>query len=96
MKILEVGIGRGSERGRYAGHELGSRVFRLDPFQNFGVWAMALYRGHQCGSLSIRMGKEYMTDAECYVQLLSRREDHNDIRSGAGPDSVREFLWEGI
>ena len=95
MKILEAGIGRSREGGRYIGHEFGSGVFRLDPFQNFGVWALPLYRGHQCGFRSIRMRKEDVSDAKCYVQLLSRREDHKDIRSSASPNSVREFLWEG-
>jgi len=56
---------------------------------------VAFYRRHQCGFRSIRMRKEDMSDAICHIQLLSRREDHIDIRSSASPNSVREFLWEG-
>lgn len=96
MEILEAGIGRGSEGRRHTGGELGSRVLRLDPVQKFGVRAVAFHRWYQCGSLSMRMRKEDVSDARYQVQPLSLRDDRNDIRSGTGPDSVREFLWERI
>ena len=96
MKILEARIGRGSEGRRHPGGELGSRVLGLDPVQHFGVWAVAFHRWYQCGFLSIRMRKEDVSNARSQVQLLSRGDDRNDIRSGTGPDSVREFLWERI
>jgi len=70
VKILEAGIGRGSEGRRHTGGELGSRVLRLDPVQKFGVQAVAFHRWYQCGSLSIRMRKEDVSDARCQVQPL--------------------------
>ena len=96
MEILEPRFGRGGEGRRYTGYELGSRVFRLDPVQDFGVWAMTFHGGHQCGSSSLGMREEDVPDAEYQLQSRTQRGGRNDIRSGAGPGSIRGFLGEMI
>ena len=96
MEILEPGIGRGGEGRRQTGHEFRSRMFRLDPIQNFGVWAVAFYRGYQCSFLSSRMRKKDVPCTICSVQLLSLRGQCDDIRSNAGSNSVGGFLWKRI
>ena len=63
MKVLEVTIERGSERRRYARRKLGSRVFRLDPVQNFGVRPVAFHWRHQRGFPPIEMRKDNVSDA---------------------------------
>ena len=65
MEIFESRLRRGGEGRGHAGHELRSRVFRLDPVQNFGVRAVTFHRGYQCGLLSVRMRKEDVSNARC-------------------------------
>ena len=63
MEVLKRGFRRG-DNGRYAGHELKSRVPGLEPVQNFGVWAMTLDWGYQCRSLPVRVRKEDVPNAK--------------------------------
>lgn len=57
---------------------------------------MALHGGYQRGFPTVRMREEDVPNTKYWIQLLAQRDDHDDIRSGTGPGSVREFLGERI